>query len=127
MKRGKNNKAKLGAELLRKVRNAETVVVANAPKPVRGSGKNLRITTTLISLNAMRVYVIKTKVKNLNPKIIRGFYNIIKLIMSEYSYGQNVYHEEPSLDNALIPEEHKEKIEEWNAERIIKPNVLLSL
>ena len=111
MKRGKNNKAKLGADLLRKVRNAEDVIVANAPKPVRVSGKTLRITTTLISLNAMRVYVLKTKVKNLNPKIIRGFYNIIKLIMREYSYGQNVYHEEPSVDNAFIPEEHKEELE----------------
>lgn len=110
MKRGKNNKARLGANLLRKVINAEDVIVANTPKPIRGSGKTLRITTTLISLNAMRVYVLKTKVKNLNPKIIRGFYNIIKLIMSEYSYGQNLYHEESSINNALIPEEHKEKL-----------------
>lgn len=111
MKRGKYNKAKLGANLLRKVKNAEAVIVANTPKPVRCSGKTLRITATLISLNAMRVYVLKTKVKNLNPKIIRGFYNIIKLIMSEYSYGQNIYHEEPSVDNALIPKEHKEELE----------------
>lgn len=111
MKRGKNNKARLGANLLRKVRNAEDVIVANTPKPVRGSGKTLRITTTLISLNAMRVYVLKTKVKNLNPKIIRGFYNIIKLIMSEYSYGQNIYHEEPSIDNAFIPKDHREELE----------------
>ena len=111
MKRGKNNKAKLGAGLLRKVRNAEDVIVANTPKPVRGSGKTVRIAATLISLNNMRVYVLKTKVKNLNPKIIRGFYNIIKLIMSEYSYGQNIYHEEPSVDNALIPKEHKEELE----------------
>lgn len=110
MKRGKNNKAKLGADLLRKVRNAEAVVVANAPKPVRVSGKTLRFTATLISLNAMRVYVLKTKIKNLNPKIIRGFSNIIKLIMIEYSYGQNIYHEEPSVDNAFIPEEEKEKL-----------------
>ena len=58
----------------------------------------------------MRVYVLKTKVKNLNPKIIRSFYNIIKLIMSEYSYGQNVYHDAPSIDNAFIPEDHKEKL-----------------
>ena len=107
MKRGKNNKAKLGAGLLRKVRNAEDVIVANTPKPVIGSGKALRITATLILLNAMRVYVLKTKVKNLNPKIIRGFYNIIKLIMSEYSYGQNIYHEESSIDNAFIPNDIK--------------------
>jgi hypothetical protein len=111
MKRGKNNKAKLGADLLRKVRNAEAIVVANAPKPVRVSGKTLRFTATLISLNAMRVYILKTKVKNLNPKIIRGFSNIIKLIMSEYSYGQNIYHEAPSVDNAFIPENHKEKLQ----------------
>lgn len=110
MKRGKNNKAKLGVTLLNKIKTAEAVIVANMPKPVRGSGKTLRVTATLISLNAMRVYVLKTKVKNLNPKIIRGFSNIIKLIMSEYSYGQNIYHEEPSVDNALIPEEHKEKL-----------------
>lgn len=110
MKRGKNNKAKLGVTLLNKIRTAEAVIVANIPKPVRGSGKTLRITTTLISLNAMRVYVLKTKVKNLNPKIIRSFYNIIKLIMSEYSYGQNVYHDAPSIDNAFIPEEEKEKL-----------------
>lgn len=110
MKRGKNNKAKLGVTLLNKIRNAEAVIVSNAPKPVRGSGKTVRVSATLISLNNMRVYVLKTKVKNLNPKIIRCFSNIIKLIMSEYSYGQNVYHEEPSLDNALIPEEHKEKL-----------------
>lgn len=110
MKRGKNNKAKLGANLLRKVRNAEAVIVANTPKPVRGSGKTIRIAATLISLNTMRVYVLKTKIKNLNPKIIRGFSNIIKLIMNEYSYGQNIYHEEPSVDNAFIPEEEKEKL-----------------
>lgn len=110
MKRGKHNKAKLGVDLLHKVRNAEAVIVANIPKPVRGSGKTVQIAATLISLNDMRGYVLKTKVKNLNPKIIRYFSNIIKLIMSEYSYGQNVYHEEPSLDNTLIPEEHKEKL-----------------
>lgn len=111
MKRGKNNKAKLGANLLRKVRSAEDVILANTPKPVRGSGKTIRIAATLISLNAMRVYVLKTKTKNLNPKTIRAFSNIIKLIMSEYAYGQNVYHEEPSVDNALIPKEHKEELE----------------
>lgn len=110
MKRGKNNKAKLGANLLHKVRNAEAVIVANTPKPVRGSGKTVRIAATLISLNDMRVYVLKTKVKNLNPKIILGYSDIIKLIMSGYSYGQNVYHGEPSVENALIPEEDKEKL-----------------
>lgn len=74
MKRGKNNKAKLGAGLLRKVRNAEDVIVANTPKPVRGSGKTLRITATLISLNAMRVYVLKTKVKNTKMSRISNGY-----------------------------------------------------
>lgn len=111
MKRGKNNKAKLGVTLLNKIRIAEGVVLANVPKPVRGSGKTLRFTATLISLNAIRVYILKTKVKNLNPKIIRDFSNIIKLIMSEYSYGQNIYHEAPSVDNAFIPENHKEKLQ----------------
>lgn len=110
MKRGKHNKAKLGAVLLHKVRIAEAVILANTPKPVRGSGKTVRIAAILISLNNMRVYVLKTKVKNLNPEIILGFSNVIKLIMSGYSYGQNVYHEEPSVNNALIPEEHKEKL-----------------
>ena len=110
MKRGKNNKARLGANLLRKVRNAEAVILANTPKPVRGSGKTVRIAAMLILLNNMRVYVLKTKVKNLNPEIILGCSNVIKLIMSGYSYGQNVYHEEPSVENALIPEEDKEKL-----------------
>lgn len=110
MKRGKHNKAKLGAELLHKVRNAEGVVLANVPKPFRASGKTNSIFMKLWVLNKMRYYILKTKVKNLNPKIILGYSDVIKLIMSGYSYGQNMYHEEPSVENALIPEEDKEKL-----------------
>lgn len=112
MKRGKNNKAKLGANLLRKVKNAEIVILANTPKPFRASGKtNRSILMKLWSLNKMRCYILKTKVKNLNPEIILGYSDVIKLIMSGYSYGQNTYHEELSVDNAFIPEEHKEEIQ----------------
>lgn len=111
MKRGKNNKAKLGVILLNKIRIAEGVVLANAQKPFRASCKPKSIFMKLWVLNKMRYYILKTKVKNLNPKIIRGFYNIIKLIMSEYSYGQNIYHEESSIDNAFIPKEHREELE----------------
>lgn len=110
MKRGKNNKAKLGVTLLNKIRIAEGVVLANVPKPFRASGKPKSIFMKLWVLNKMRYYILKTKVKNLNPKIILGYSDVIKLIMSGYSYGQNMYHEEPSVENALIPEEHKEKL-----------------
>lgn len=94
MKRGKNNKARLGANLLRKVRNAEAVIVASVPKPFRASGKSMPQIRHLVVLNSMRCYVLKTKVKNLDPKVIKGFSNIIKLIMTNYAYGENVYHEE---------------------------------
>jgi len=94
MKRGKNNKARLGANLLRKVKDAEAVIVASIPKPFRASGKSMPEIRHLIMLNSMRCYVLKTKVKNLNPKIIKGFSNIINLIMTNYAYGENVYHEE---------------------------------
>lgn len=94
MKRGKNNKARLGANLLRKVKNAEAVIVASIPKPFRASGKTMPQIRHLVVLNNMRCYVLKTRVKNLDPKIIKGFSNIIKLIMTNYAYGENVYHEE---------------------------------
>ena len=110
MKRGKHNKAKLGVTLLNKIRTAEAVVLANTPKQVRASGKSNPIFMKLWVLNKMRFYILKTKVKNLKPKIILGYSDVIKLIMSGYSYGQNTYHEEPSVENALIPEEHKEKL-----------------
>lgn len=110
MKRGKNNKARLGANLLRKVRDAEAVIVASIPKPFRASGKSIPQIRHLVVLNNMRCYVLKTRVKNIDPKIIKGFSGIIKLIMTNYSYGENVYHEEPTIENALIPEEHKEKL-----------------
>lgn len=94
MKRGKSNKAKLGANLLRKVLVAEIAVANNMPQPVRGSGKTAPEFTNLLVLNAMRTYIHKTKVKDLDPKIIKGFSNIITLIMRNPSYGQSVYHEE---------------------------------
>ena len=94
MKRGKNNKARLGANLLRKVKYAEAVIVASIPKPFRASGKSMPEVRHLVMLNNMRCYVLKTKVKNLDPKVIKGFSNIIKLIMTNHSYGKNVYHEE---------------------------------
>lgn len=94
MKRGKSNKARLGANLLRKVLVAEIAVANNMPQPVRGSGKTAPEFKKLIMLNAMRTYIYKTKVKDLDPKIIKGFSNLIKLIMTEYSYGENIYHEE---------------------------------
>lgn len=94
MKRGKNNKARLGANLLRKVKNAEAVIVASIPKPFRASGKSMPQISHLIMLNNMRCYVLKAKVKNLDPKVIKALLNIIKLIMTNYSYGENIYHEE---------------------------------
>lgn len=109
MKRGKNNKARLGANLLRKIVVAETTIVNTLPQPVRAAGKQAPGVKNLIVLNTMRTYILKTKTKDLDPKIIKGFSNIVKLIMTEYSYGQNVYHEEPTIENALISEEHKEK------------------
>lgn len=110
MKRGKNNKARLGANLLRKIVVAETTIVNTLPQPVRAAGKTAPGVKNLIVLNAMRTYVLKTKTKDLDPKILKGFSNIVKLIMGNYSYGQNVYHEEPTIENALNPEEHKEKL-----------------
>ena len=94
MKRGKNNKARLGVNLLRKVKDAEAIIVASIPKPFRASGKSMPKIRHLVILNGMRCYVLKAKVKNLDPKVIKGYTNIIKLIMSNYSYGENVYHEE---------------------------------
>lgn len=94
MKRGKNNKARLGANLLRKVKDAEAVIVASIPKPFRASGKSIPEIRHLVMLNSMRCYVLKTNVKNLDPKVIKVFSNIIKLIMTNYAYGENVYHEE---------------------------------
>lgn len=110
MKRGKNNKARLGANLIRKIVVAETTIVNTLPQPVRASGKSMPQIRYLVMLNSMRCYVLKTKVKNLDPKVIKGFLNIIKLIMTNYSYGKNVYHEEPTIENTLISEEHKEKL-----------------
>lgn len=94
MKRGKNNKARLGANLLRKVLVAETTIVKNMPQPIRAAGKTVPAFKNLVVLNSMRDYIHTTKVKDLDPKVIKGFSNIVKLIMTNYSYGENVYHEE---------------------------------
>ena len=110
MKRGKNNKAHLGANLLRKTNNADTFVITSLGQPVRASGKTMHVANRLFVLKTMKKYIYVTKVKRLDPKVIRAMDSILKLIMSEYSYGENVYHEEPTVDNALIPEEHKEKL-----------------
>jgi hypothetical protein len=110
MKRGKNNKARLGANLLRKVHNAETVIIGSLGQPVRASGKTMHVANNLFVLKTMKRYIYVTKVKRLDPKVIKAMDGILKLIMSEYSYGENVYHEEPTIENALIPEEHKEKL-----------------
>ena len=79
MKRGKNNKDRLGANLLRKVKNSEAVIVASVPKPFRASGKSLPQIRHLVMLNSMRCYVLKTKVKNLNPKIIKDSRTLLNL------------------------------------------------
>lgn len=110
MKRGKNNKAHLGANLLRKINNAETIVISSLGQPVRASGKTMHVANRLFVLKTMKRYIYVTKVKRLDPKVIKAMDGILKLIMSEYSYGENVYHEEPTVENALIPEEHKEKL-----------------
>ncbi len=110
MKRGKNNKAHLGANLLRKINNAETVVISSLGEPVRASGKTMHVANNLFVLKTMKKYIYVTKVKQLDPKVIKAMDGILKLIMSEYSYGENVYHEEPTIENALIPEEHKEAV-----------------
>lgn len=101
MKRGKNNKAHLGANLLRKINNAETVVISILGEPVRASGKTMHVANNLFVLKTMKKYIYVTKVKRLDPKVIKAMDGILKLIMSEYSYGKNVYHEE-----------HKEKLNE---------------
>ena len=116
MKRGKNNKARLGANLLRKINNAEMAVIKSLGKPVRASGKTLHVANNLFVLKTMKKYIYVTKVKRLDPKVIKAMDGILKLIMTEYSYGENIYHEEPTVENALIPEEHKEKLNgsDWN-------------
>lgn len=118
MKRGKNNKAHLGANLLRKINNAETVVIASLGEPVRASGKTMHVANNLFVLKTMKKYIYVTKVKRLDPKVIKAMDGILKLIMSKYSYGANVYHEEPTVENALIPEEHKEKLNDTSKTNI---------
>lgn len=99
MKRGKNNKAHLGANLLRQVREAELLIVNSTPQPVRGSGKTPPEVRNLVVLNSMRCYVLKTKVKKLDPNLIHAFGSVITLMISGYYHGQNIYHEEEEKPN----------------------------
>lgn len=57
MKRGKNNKAHLGANLLRKVHNAETVIISSLGEPVRASGKTMHVANRLFVLKTMKRYI----------------------------------------------------------------------
>lgn len=110
MKRGKNNKAHLGVNLLRQVREAEDIVIASLGEPVRASGKTMYVANNLYILKIIKKYVYKTKVRKLDPNLIHAYGGIITLMISGYYQGKNVYHEEPTIENALIPEEHKEKL-----------------
>lgn len=112
MKRGKNNKAHLGANLLRQVREAEDIMITRLGEPVRASGKTLFVADNLYVLNVAKKYVYKTRVKKLDPDLIHAFGSVITFMISGYYHGQNVYHEEPTVENALIPEEHKGKLNE---------------
>lgn len=94
MKRGKNNKARLGANLLRQVREAEDIILGNLPNPTRGSGKTLFVADNLYVLKVAKKYIYKTKVKKLDPDLIHAFGSVITLMISGYYHGQNVYHEE---------------------------------
>lgn len=110
MKRGKNNKAHLAASLLRKIYNVEKVVLANLEKPVRGSGKTRKSADNLSVLNHAKNYLYKTPIKRLDKGYIYAWQRLVQLVAGSYSYGKNIYHEEPSIENALIPKEHKEKL-----------------
>lgn len=99
MKRGKNNKAHLGANLLRQIQVAELSIVNSIPQPVRASGKTAPEVRKLVMLNRMRCYVLKTKIKNLDPNLIHAYGGIITLMVSGYYQGENVYHEEEEKSN----------------------------
>lgn len=104
MKRGKNNKAKLGAELLRQISEAENIILQNISDNIIKSYRDLKF------LRSIRNYIYRTRIKDFDRAYIRALSRLVGLISSEYSYDQNVYHEEPSIDNAFIPEEEKEKL-----------------
>lgn len=104
MKRGKNNKAKLGADLLRQIKESEKVILQNISDNIIKSYRDLKF------LRSIRNYIYRTRVKNFDLVYIRALTRLVSLISSEYPYEQNVYYEEPSVDNILIPEEEKEKL-----------------
>lgn len=108
MKRGKNNKAKLGADLLRKISEAENIILQNI------SGNILKSYRDLKFVRDVRKYVYRNRIKNFDIDYIRALSRLVGLISSEYPYGQNIYHEEPTVENALIPEEHKEVLNGQN-------------
>ena len=99
MKRGKNNKAHLGANLLRQIREAEGIILGELPNPTRGSGKTLFVADNLYVLRLVKKYIYKTKVKKLDLDLIRAFGGIVHNITSGYPHGQNVYHEEEEKPN----------------------------
>ena len=55
-------------------------------------------------------YLYKTPIKRLDKGYIYAWQRLVQLVAGSYSYGKNIYHEEPSIENALIPKEHKEKL-----------------
>ena len=99
MKRGKNNKAHLGANLVRQVREAEDIILARLGEPVRASGKTLFVADNLYVLKVAKKYIYKTKVKKLDPDLIYAFGSVITLMIGGYYHGQNVYHEEEEKPN----------------------------
>lgn len=111
MKRGKNNKAKLGAELLRQISEAENIILQNISDNILKSYRDLKF------VRNVRKYIYRTRIKDFDRAYIMALLRLIGLISNEYSYGQNIYHEEPSIDNALIPEEEKEKLKNETREK----------
>lgn len=104
MKRGKNNKAKLGATLLRQISEAENIILQNISDNILKSYRDLKF------VRDFRKYVYRNRIKNFDIDYIRAISRLVGFISSEYTYGQNVYHDAPSIDNAFIPEDHKEKL-----------------
>jgi hypothetical protein len=105
MKRGKNNKAKFGTTLLRQISEAENIILQNISDNILKSYRDLKF------VRDVRKYIYRTRIKNFDINYIRALSKLVGLISSEYPYGQNVYHDAPSIDNAFIPEEHKEELE----------------
>ena len=104
MKRGKNNKARLGADLLRQISEAENTILQNISSNMLKSYRDLKF------VKGIKKYIYRNRIKNFDIDYIRALSRLVGLISSEYHYGQNIYHEEPTVENVLIPEEHKEKL-----------------